>query len=312
MPLLKRYSVLAAKIETTSGTAESLSNSDGAFNVYDMTFQHVTTTDERRGQGAFSPLAQVPGLRLGRFTFKSDLQCDGSGGVPGWASTFLPACGWVNATGTYSPKTEAPGSNVKTLTIGGYVNGRKQVIRGAAGTFKINLPTGKHATIEWDFLGAYVAKSDASVLTPTYPTIIPMRAVAETLTWGSITPIVESVVIDAGNEVIAREDATQSDASGIASAIITGRRPVITLNPEAALVASATYWADFYAMTERAFTYEIDNGTDRFVIAAPAAQVQQVAEGERNDLLTDEIVLQCNRSAAAGNDELTLQFAATD
>lgn len=312
MPLLKRVSVLAAKVETTSGTAETLTAAEAAFNVYDMAFAQNISTEERPGQGAFSHSPQVPGIRTGTFTFKTEIAGDGAAGVPGWASTFLPACGWVNSTGVFSPKSEAPGSNVKTLTINGYVNGRRQQIRGAAGTFRIVLPAGRLAMIEWTFTGAYVATADATILAPTYPTIVPMRAVAETLTWGSWNPVVESVTVDAGNEVVIRESASQADGSGIAAAIVTARRPTITVNPEAALVAAADPWGDFIARTSRVFTYEIDNGTDRFVVGAPVAQVVSLGEGDRNGMLTDEITFQCNKSAAAGNDELTLTFAATD
>lgn len=312
MGLLKRVSVLAASIEGTSGTVETLDATDAAFNVYNVQPALSISTEERPGQGAFSHSSQVPGLKVKTISFMTNIEGDGAGGVPAWASTFLPACGWVNSTGTFSPKSEVPGSNVKTLTINYYLNGRRQQLRGAAGTFRIVLPTGRTAMFEWTFTGVWVGLSDAAILAPTYPTVLPMRAVAEALTLGSWTPKVESVTIDAGNEVIARENAAQSDGSGISAGLVVGRRPIITLNPEAELVATADPWGDFWARTERAFTYEIDNGTDRFIVAAPKAQVITLAEGERSGNATDEITLQCNKSAAAGNDELTIQFAATD
>lgn len=312
MPLLRRVSVLAASIEATSGAVETLDATDAALNVYDVQFSQNISTEERPGQGAFSHSAQVPGLYAAQVSFKTEIAGDGAAGVPGWASTFLPACGWVNSGGTFSPKSEAPGSNVKTLTINFYVNGRRQQMRGCAGTFQIMLPTGRLGMIQWTFTGVSQATADASILAPTYPTVMPMRAVAESFTWGSWTPKVEMVTIDAGNEVILRENAAQSDGSGLAAGLVTARRPTIVINPEAELVATADPWGDFKARTERAFTYEIDNGTDRFVVAAPKAQVIAISEGDRGNMLIDDLTLQCNKSAAAGNDELTFQFAATD
>jgi hypothetical protein len=47
---------------------------------------------------------------------------------------------------------------------------------------------------------------------------------------------VEQITIDAGNEVVMLEDATQ--ASGFLHGIITNRRPAITANPESVLVAT--------------------------------------------------------------------------
>lgn len=312
MALLRRVSVLAASIEATSGTVETLDAADAALNVYDVQFSQNIATEERPGQGAFSHAAQVPGLYLAQVTFKTEIAGDGAGGVPGWASTFLPACGWVNSGGTFSPKSEVPGSNVKTLTINFYINGRRQQLRGCAGTFNIVLPTGRLGMFEWTFTGVKVATADATILAPTYPTVAPMRAVAETLTWGSWVPKVESISVAANNEVIVRENAAQSDGSGLAAALITARRPTITLNPESELVATADPWGDFIARTSRAFTYEIDNGTDRFVLSAPVAQVISLGEGDRGGNAIDEITLQCNKSAAAGNDELTIAFGATD
>ena len=62
MPLLRRKSVLAAKIESTSGTAESLSASDAAFNVFDLTMTPTIAMTPRPSQGSFSSLPAVPEL----------------------------------------------------------------------------------------------------------------------------------------------------------------------------------------------------------------------------------------------------------
>ena len=104
MPLLKKLSVLAAKIETTSGTAESLTASDAAYNVFDLSMQPNIAMTERTGQGAFSQLPAVRELTGGTCSFRTEVYGSGAGGVPGWASTFLPACGWVNSAGTFSPR----------------------------------------------------------------------------------------------------------------------------------------------------------------------------------------------------------------
>lgn len=310
MPLLRRVRVLAAKTETTVGTAISLSGTDGAFNVFDATIVPNIDSEQREGQGGFSHLASVPGLRQGTCTFKTELSGDGSGGVPGWASTFLPACGWVDSTGTFSPKSEAPGSNVKTLTIGLYENGLYKQLYGAMGTFKVTFTAGRIAMVEWTFTGIYSEPSDAAIIAPTYPTTAPFRFYAETLTLGSWTPTLEQLTLDAGNEVIAREDASKE--SGILSALVVGRRVTGSMNPEAVLVATANHVNKWLARTEEALTVELDNGTDRITFAAPKCQRTNVVEGDRNGNQTDEIEFQCNRSAAAGNDELTIAFAATD
>ena len=53
MPLLRRKRVLAAAIEGTVGTAESLDAGDGAMNVYNAVIQPGITAIQREGQGGF-------------------------------------------------------------------------------------------------------------------------------------------------------------------------------------------------------------------------------------------------------------------
>lgn len=307
MALLKRVRVLAAKVEATSGTAETLLAAQAAINAYDVEIQGEIEFIERPRQGSFGRLPGVLGPRGGKCTFKTDLYGDGAAGVPLWASTFLPACGFVDSGGVFSPTSEPPGSNVKTATIGVYENGLLKKLRGAAGTFKLMFPTGKPAFIEWEFTGVWVAPTDAAILAPTYPTIIPLRTSNATFTIASWAPCFESLEIDAGNNVILRECATSSDGSGYAAGLVTDRKPVGKVNPEAALVATKDNYGLWIAGTEEALSIALTDGTDTITVAAPKAQRVNVQEGDRNMIQTDEIDFQCN--ASAGDDELTITFA---
>lgn len=306
--LLARKRVLAAKIETTVGTAISLSGSDAAFNVFNTQIQPNIEFETREGQGGFSHLPGVPGARGGKITFRHEIVGDGAGGVPGWASTFLPACGWVNSTGTFSPKSEAPGSNVKTLTMAVYENGLIKKLAGCMGTFKFIGDAGKIAALEFEFTGKWVAPADTSILTPTYPTIKPMRFANTALSIASYHPKISNLTIDCGNQVILREDA--EDDTGYIAALITGRRVTGSLDPEANLVATQDPYGQWIARTEQALAVVLDDGVDKITLAAPKLQFTNLQEGARNDNQIDQIDFQCNRSAAAGDDEFTITFAA--
>lgn len=311
MPLLRRKSVLAAKIETTSGTAESLSASDAAFNVFDLTMSPTIAMTPRPSQGSFSSLPAVPELYGGTCTFRTEIYGSGAGGVPGWASTFLPACGWTAAGGVFTPKSELPGSNVKTLTLGAYIDGNRMLMRGCAGTFSMTFESGKIAVINWTFTGVWAAQSAQTLLAPTYPTALPLRVGNATFTFGAgYSPCFQSLTIDAGNTVVLRECATNTDSSGYAAAVITNRLPTGTVNPEAELDGTKDNYDLWTSMTEEAIAFSIQNATDKFAIAAPKAQRTNVQLGDRNGLVTDEITFQCNKSAAAGNDELSFTFSA--
>mgnify|MGYP003652821754 CR=1 FL=1 len=130
MTQLKRKRVLAAKTETTPGTAESLAGSEAAFNVYNIIAQQEIDMDSREAQGGFGMHSSLAAGRKGRITFSVDASWDGTATEPSWADTFLPACGWVKSSQVFTPRTEVPGSNVKTLTLAIYQDGMRKILSG--------------------------------------------------------------------------------------------------------------------------------------------------------------------------------------
>ena len=313
MTLLKRVRVLAVKHETTIGTPIATTATDAAFNAYDVEIQAANEFLPRPAQASMSMLPGVIGLRSGTVTFKTELFGNGAAGSPGWADTLLPACGFIEATDTFSPlsapPSTTPGTGVNhTVTIAVYENGVRKSISGAMGSFKLNFESGKIATIEWSFTGKWEAPTDAAILAPTYPTISPLRFAAATLTIGGAAPgCVQSLSVDVANTVTLRECATK--ASGYESALITDRSIKGTWNPESRLVATEDVFGLWIAGTEEAFSLSLTDGTDTITIAAPKAQRVNVQEGDRNGIQTDEIEWQANKSADAGDDELTIDFS---
>jgi len=310
MSLLKRVRVLAAKIETTSGTAESLAAADCDFNAFDIDIQANIDFNQRPSQGSFSHLPGTLGPRGGTLSFKTELHGDGAAGTPEWASTLLPACGFVESTGTFSPTTEAPGSNVKTVTVGVYENGLLKTLRGAAGNCKLIFPSGQPVMLEWTFRGVWQAPTDTAIIAPTYPTILPLRFANATLTLGgSSFGCLSNLEIDMGNNVILRECATPSDSSGYEAALITDRRVVGSMDPETVLVATNDHYGKWLSGSEEALNVVLTDGTDTITVNAPKTQRTNIQEGDRNGIQTDQIEFQCNKSAAAGDDELTIDFS---
>lgn len=312
MTLLKRKRVLAAKVETTVGTAETLTASDAAFNAYDVMIQPTIEVESREGQGAFNYLAGVPGARSGTATFRTDLGWDGTATMPSWASVFFPACGWVETSQVFNPTTEAPGSNVKTLTIASYQDGKKRLLTGAAGTFTVNLPAGRTGFIEWEFQGVWGGETDTAILAPTYPTASAIRFASAAATYNSVDLTVENVTFNAGNQVVLREDA--STAAGLVSAIVTNREPRITCNPESVLVATQDRIAAWTGATESAFSVAIDGPapsatTSTITFSAAKAQIINNQEGDRNRIVVDDLEFSCNKNSTTNDQELQITFA---
>lgn len=315
--MLTRRRILGVKVETTPGTAVSLSADDAALIVYDAEMQPTAEFQERQGPG-FSPIPGVVGARGGTCTFKTDLYGSGvAATVPLWASRLLPACGFrlVEPSGLspyFTPDSrppEASGSGTHTVTLGLWQDGVYKRLAGCQGTFKITCPAGQLAQVEWTFTGVWVAPSDAALPAPTYPSVSPLRFASAALALGGSawSPRVSELGLDVGMEVKLREDA--NEASGYCFATIVNRRIVGSLDPESTLVAENDPHADWLASTEQTLEFTLGSAAgNRIVIAAPCLQWTNVQGADRDGIRTDALEFQLNRNADAGDDELTLTF----
>lgn len=303
--MLAKKRVLAAKIETTVGTAIALSASDATFNAFNVSIQPDIPFAAREGQGAFSGLTGTLDAYGG--TAKFSMELTGGASIPAWATTFLPACGLVASSLVMGPITAPPGSSgVKTLTIGSYVDGIWRSIKGAMGNAVFRFEAGKKVMIDFEFKGIWVPPTDVALLAPTYTTVAPLRFVSSGLAIGAANPKCANLTIDLGNQVILREDSGTS--SGYISACITDRKMKGTIDPEAALVATRDNLGDWLAYTEAALAISLGGATNGVAFAAPKLQFSNVQEANRNDLYTEAIDFVLNRSASAGDDELTITF----
>lgn len=307
MVLMRRKRVFAAKTEVTIGTPIALANADGAFNVYDLSIQPTIEMEEREAQGAFNYLSSIPGTRMGTVTFKTDLSYDGAN-IPTWASVLLPACGWVNNNGTFGPRSESPGDNVKTLTIGVWEDGKRKSIAGAMGNFVIQCPAGKTAFIEWTFQGTWQPEVAEAMITPTYPTVKGLKYASATTTYATVAMCVANISFDAGNSVIMRE--CGANASGFVSALITNRKPVITADPESVLIATQDRYASWLAATEGVLNLVLTApATETFDILVGAAQINNIQGGDRSDMLTDQITWTANKNSTTNDAEMRFTFS---
>lgn len=288
MALHDQRAVMAIKIETTAGVAETLAAADGTINIFNGSVMDETEFIQRQGQGSASLIRGSHGARAGRATFQTDLT-PGSGAHPPWALQLLAACGYVASTNTYTPRTENPGSNVKTVTIAKYTDGLYEQIHGAMGTARFNFVAGRTCLIDWDFVGVYTSATDVALIAPTYDTQLPLRFVSSALTVGSYTPKVESLTFDFGNSPRLLEDSRS--ATGYSHAVIETRNPTITINPETSLVAQVDIWGDWQARQERALSWALSEGGIGASFSAPAAQLSGPPRpGRRGSVRVDDLV----------------------
>ena len=310
MSLLRRRSVFAAKTETTIGTAESLANADGVFNAREFSIVPNIGMSRREGQGGFNYLRSVPEGMGGTATIVHELAYDGET-VPNWAAVLLPACGYVDDDGVFSPVSRGPGGSglPKTLTIGGYFDGKLRQLVGCMGNVVFAFPTGQMATATFTFTGKYSTnETDVALLTPTYPTEKPLRFADGGVLWNSVSLCTSTASIDIGNEVILRECAETGNRTGYKSALITNRAPVITADPESVLVATQNRDLQWLDIDTAALAITLNGpGNSKIVFDAPAAQLENKQPGERSGMMTDDLTWLATRGAEPDT-ELTITF----
>jgi hypothetical protein len=301
--------LLAAETEATPGTAETLAAADATFNAYNVVFNQNVAMEERQAPGAFGRMVSVPGARIATITFSVDAAWDGTATEPSWADTFLPACGWVKTGQVFTPRTESPGTNVKTLTMGVYNDGLLWLCRGAAGTFQAVNPTGRSSVFNFTFTGIWSSTTDVAILSPTYATALPLRYANSVTQWNGVDLCLENITMDSGNVVTGIECA--DNESGYEYFMVTDRRVSVTANPLTRLVSGQDRYNKLLDMSEHALTWDLDGPTNsKLTFAAPKAQIVSINPGDRNGTTIDEIEWQCNRNGSTIDQEASITFTA--
>jgi hypothetical protein len=255
--LLAKKNLLAARIEGTSGVAESsLASADSEFRVIDRTFSIKSAYTERAVQGAI-------GLDVGFFdglstdlSFKVHLTGPGSAlaAGPNWATTFLPACACIDQS-----SNGLDGSNLiykftqntsfyETITAGFFRDGQQFVGRGMMGDFSINLLAAKAATVDFKFMGGWEADPGAVAIPTgmTYETTIPPYwGGTGGLTFnGSSTAaftFTNECKIEAGNKVSLRQ--SPGYPGGYYGGFVGDRIIKWSLDPDSTSFGTNNWWA---------------------------------------------------------------------
>lgn len=305
--LLTKKRTVAAKIETTPGTPETLAADDGAENFYDPSIEADIAVYALQGQTSISPLGGVSGARSGKATLNTWLYNSGTATPPFWAAVLLAACSTSVDTGVYTPASDS----TTTLTIGHYQDGNLYQIAGAQGTFKLTADkVGEPVKMNWEFTGLYVDPSAVAVIAPTFPAkSLIARFLSATITLATNSYVVSKVEFDAGNKVTLREDA--SNAAGYLGSKVTDRTSKLNITVEVPLVSTHDFFNDLKTNVEAAFSMAIGSGTNKIVtLAIPKAQLMsQPKISDKDGICVYDLEFQCNKDSDAGDDEWTLTLS---
>ena len=312
-PLLTKNRVLAAKIEATPGTAESLSASDGVFNVwgYDDVSLDAKFID-RPGQNSFSPRTGIVGAKGAKCGFSTYLI--GGASMPAWGSVFLPSCGMGISSLVVAPDSKAPetaSSKTKNITMAIYQGpaGPIRKMYGAMGNMMAKFRSGEPVEAQFAYDGVWGVQADGAIVAPTYVTPVAPRFANSGLLIGSTTLRVPEMDLDLKNEVVLIEDGV-TGTPGYFGAVIVNRRPTLMITAYFTKLADFDPFADYEASTERAISWSIGSTGNAIAFAAPKAQLASAPQlSSRNGSQVVKLEYQLNASAAAGDDELTMTFS---
>ena len=316
-PFLPRRQQVIIRIESVEGTAETLTAGDVIAPILEAEWTPDITMAERNVlASSLSPLAQLSAEQFASITFATDLKAAGgsSGLVPPNLSAAFRGCGMsetisLTVSVTYQPISqdfESVTIEIREGSVG--ADAKIKQIVGARGSFILEAEKGGLPLVRFTFQGRYIEPTDGSLFADAASGPTPQPFLGVSFDFQGVTTLKLRVVnIDIGNSVSPRNDINQ--ASGNFSAVITDRNPTATIDPEQELISTINYFNKLTQNTEGNLSYIIGSGVGLVVtVAAPKAQIIGIAEGERDDFRIEDIDLQLNKSAAAGDDELTIVF----
>jgi len=306
MPMRLFATQIAAKIEGTEGTKETLAAAD-AVQIKDVSFVPVIEMYERdllRESLSRSP--SVSGKRSGKIGFVSELKGSGTAGTAPDYGKLLKACGFsetiVPSTSvTYKPAT----ASIPSITVGAYMDGVIKRIWGARGNVRLSIEGGKPGLLAFEFEGADFEVVDGGLLTSvSYSTIIPPDFLNVSLVLDSYAAICSKVDIDVANSLTKRQDI--SAPSGHKSTMITGRNPKGSLDPELTTIISYDFYGKWRTPgTLGALSLSANGGAGNIVtVSCPKVRYASIASQDRDGLRT--LGVDFEACLNTGDDEISI------
>ncbi len=174
----KKNALVAAKIETTYGTAVTLAAADAMF-VTDFTHKMIEGDVVERNNitGTMGAQGSVRVSQYDMIEFSVELAGSGSAGVSPRYAPLIKACGFSEViTASTSVVFTPVSSGFSSLTMGVYYkddagNNMRQLITGARGTVTLDMGSGGLPQLKFSFTGLYNDPANATGLTGDFSSI---------------------------------------------------------------------------------------------------------------------------------------------
>lgn len=317
-PLLSNLRILAAKIEGTPGTAETLADADYNVRVFGPinVTPNVPPDDEgaKYQTGDHGEDESIMGAQSATISFMCKIAWGGAVGTePDWWK-FAKGCGCgvttFGATGLALEPLKQYDNQSLTIEIfdiergGASPNARKYQFAGCMGNMILSSEgVGLPWVAQFEFQGKFVDVTDvvtANILDLTSPsTTTYEKLLANPMTIGGVSKCISSFSLDIGNTI--SPQMCQGEATGYELFAITARRPRLTVNPLAAIVATDDTYGKMVAQTRGAVSLATAAASPHFTIAAPDAQIISLAYGDRDGLVSDDMTYKLLRNAGSNS-----------
>lgn len=306
--MIEARTQLAAKTEQTEGVAETLAGAQAILVANPKFTPNIAMGERPNVSSSLSPWAQIPGARSAKMEFDVELKGSGTAGTAPALGTLLKGCGFGETVVAVTSVTYAPASSsISSLTMALYVDGVIKKIWGARGNVSVKLEDGAPAWLHFEFTGADFSVTDGAMLSSgvSYESTKPPAFLSASLTVDSYAALIGTMDINMNNNIALRKDVNSS--SGHKSAVITSRKPSMTMDPEAVLVATYDFYGKLRSGNEGALTLALSGGSGNIcTITAPKVQHTGLSDDNKEGIKNYGITCQLNRSS--GDDEISIAF----
>jgi len=311
--ILSNRQIVAAKIEVTEGTAETLAAADANVQILEPAKwePNISMFERNLLDVSLSSFKQIPGTRLATISCKVENKGSGTAGTAPALGKLLKACGFGETVVAVTSVTYAPVSalaSIPTLTVAIYQDGVRKQLKGARGNVKYSAKNGEPGVFDFTFIGVYDAVTDQALLTPTgVETTVPVALLSALFSVASFAAFVSTISFDMGNKLTPRPDI--NTAAGYISTLLTSRMPKGSFDPELELVSAHDWYGRWLAGTTGVLTWKHPGTAGNIsTFSVPVCQYVKISDGDRDGVALAPVEFLMARSAVGGNDEVSLAF----
>lgn len=304
----KKNQLICAKVESVYDTDSVPVVGTDSLLAMDIKFKEIVDPVERPANiASLSNVASVAGKKQSEVTFTIELKGSGTAGTAPRIGALLKACSFGETVVSSTSVTYLPVSSGQlSCTIYFFIDGRRHVMTGCRGDVKIKCEAGQMAVAEFTMKGRFATPTLVALSSPTLETTNPQVCKSTAFSYNSRTTlVVKACELEMGNVVAERPSI--SDANAIAGFEITGRKPMLTIDPEATIETSYDFRSDALGGNLRAISWVVGATAGNIVtFSIPKFNAYFPEYEDRNEILVEKIKGECVQNS--GNDEVSVQF----